>query len=519
MTAPPQGVEVDQIEFPAGKIRYYEAGTDGPPIVLLHGGGPDNALISWRNTIEVLAADHRVYAPDLPGQGGSTEWRGRANQRTFEEVLRWLLDAWRVPQATLVGLSMGGSIATGFTLRHPQRVRALALVDSTGVQHRMPHHLMTYLLMRAGFTGRAAATMLRANRSLVRLALNKVFFADASSVSDLESIIDEVRAEAGARRSVFADWHADAINRRSMTINHVPQLPRIACPVTVIHGEKDALVPVASAHEVARAIPGAQLRVMPQAGHWPNRERPTEFNALLREFVNAVNTPTVAPANGAGSASKPDATTEAPTRRIKTPAAADAAAADEASASEEADEVQSADGPTRKVKISSDTASPEKGDDAEPTTDENAAEQSASDDTAAAEEVSEEATAEEGATTEATTEEPTTAESSHEDSSGEEASDERTEEATDRSSDEADTAEADSDTSVGPSTSDDRGDDTDGGGEKKATVEAPTRFLKVGAASEGTKHASEAERPDSARPEGSDEPAKDDAAEDTSSTP
>ncbi|GAA0515701.1 alpha/beta hydrolase [Saccharopolyspora subtropica] len=286
MTAPPQGVEVDHIEFPAGKIRYYRAGSAGPAIVLLHGGGPDNALISWRHAIGVLAADHRVFTPDLPGQGGSMPWRGRANQRTFEEVLRWLLDAWQVPEATLVGLSMGGSIATGFTLRNPQRVRGLVLVDSTGLQHRLPRHLLTHLLLRSRFAGPAAARLLRLNRSLVRWMLTRLFFAGDHQVPDLESIVDEVRAEAAARGSVFADWHADAVDSRSMRINHLPDVSRIHCPVMIVHGERDAIVPLSAAQDAARAIPGSTLRIVTGAGHWPNREKPNEFNALLREFVN-----------------------------------------------------------------------------------------------------------------------------------------------------------------------------------------------------------------------------------------
>ncbi|MEB3368285.1 alpha/beta fold hydrolase [Saccharopolyspora mangrovi] len=429
MTAPPQGVEVDQIEFPAGKVRYYTAGTHGPPVVLLHGGGPDNALLSWRNTIGVLAADHRVYAPDLPGQGGSTEWRGRANQRTFEEVLRWLLDAWQIPQATLVGLSMGGSIAVGFTLRHPQRVRALALVDSTGLQHRMPHHLLTYLLMRTNLSGRMAAKLLRGNRALVRLALNKVFFADASAVSDLESIVGEVSAEAAARRSVFADWHADAINRRSMSINHLPQLDRIACPVTVIHGEKDALVPVASAHEVAGAIPGAQLRVMPQAGHWPNRERPTEFNALLREFVNALNAPP-APVKGTTGAPQRDGSTEAPTQRMKVPTPGPAADSTASKEQAKPGEGESTDSATQLMKVGAATST--EGTDADGTE-----------------------------------------ESSTKDSSG----------APDTPED-ADTAEKDTADAAGTPAADDESGDA-GSGEKKATTDAPTRFIKVGSTPEG----------------------------------
>ncbi|MER7009988.1 alpha/beta hydrolase [Saccharopolyspora sp. NPDC000359] len=286
MTAPPQGVEVDHIEFPAGRIRFYRAGSSGPAIILLHGGGPDNAMISWRHAIGVLAADHRVFVPDLPGQGGSMPWRGSANQRTFEEVLRWLLDAWQVPQAVLVGLSMGGSVAAGFALRNPQRVRGLVLVDSTGLQHRMHRHLLAHLALRSRFAGPLAAKLLRLNRTLVRHALTKIFFTGGQPVPDLESIVDEVGAEAGARGSVFADWHADAVARKAMRINHLPHLGQLRCPVMLIHGERDTLVPVQAARDAAGAIPGSMLRVLPDAGHWPNRERPTEFNALLREFVN-----------------------------------------------------------------------------------------------------------------------------------------------------------------------------------------------------------------------------------------
>lgn len=490
MTAPPQGVEVDQIEFPAGKVRYYKAGTDGPPIVLLHGGGPDNALLSWRNTIGVLAADHRVYAPDLPGQGGSTEWRGRGNQRTFEEVLRWLLDAWRIPQATLVGLSMGGSIAAGFTLRHPQRVRALALVDSTGMQHRMPHHLATYLLMRTGFSGRMAATLLRSNRSLVRFALNKVFFADASSVRDLESIVDEVSAEAAVRRSVFADWHADAINRRSMTINHLPQLSRITCPVTVIHGEKDALVPVASAQEVAGTIPGAQLRVMPQAGHWPNRERPTEFNALLREFVNGVNTQAIAPQKGTTGPAKREESAEAPTHRLKIPKPGESAKPEDSTGTEDspAAKDESVDSPTTLLKVGAVSTAPES---AEPT--------ESTEDTAGTTEPAEP----EG--TESAEAKPAEETESAEAGTAEKA--EPTESESTEKSDDADSPEKPADDSA--ETAD---------AEKKATTDAPTRFLKVGSEpatpAEAEEPEAETEKPDEkssdTTSEGDEKPKKDD---------
>lgn len=286
MTAPPQGVEVDHVEFPAGKIRYYRAGSEGPALVLLHGGGVDNGLLSWRRTIPALAVDHRVYIPDLPGQGGSVEWRGRANQRTLEEVLRWLLDTWGVHEATLVGLSLGGSVAAGFTLRHPHRVRGLVLVDSGGLQHRVHHHLGTYLLTRGRFVDRTMAKVCGLHRSLARSFLARGVLADTEQVPDMGELLDEVHAEIRGRGSVFVDWQRDAIGRRAMKVNHLPHLDQVRCPTMLIHGEQDSVVPVSASREAAGAIPGSKLRVISGAGHWPNREKPNEFNALLREFVN-----------------------------------------------------------------------------------------------------------------------------------------------------------------------------------------------------------------------------------------
>lgn len=284
MIVAPQGAEADHAEFPAGRIRYYRAGTTGPAVVLLHGGALDNGLLSWRHTIPVLSVDHQVFVPDLPGQGGSLPWRGRANQRTCEELLRWLLDSWGVQDAVLIGHSMGGSIASGFALRNHHRVRGLVLVDSAGMQARLEKHLLTYLLLRSRFVGPAAARLLAVNRKFVRALLTANVFA--GEPTDLDEIATETLSELRHRGSLFSDWHHESITWGGMNVNHLPFLHQIHCRAMVIHGEHDKIVPVTCAREAASSIPGAALRVISGAGHWPNREKPAEFNAVIREFVN-----------------------------------------------------------------------------------------------------------------------------------------------------------------------------------------------------------------------------------------
>lgn len=286
MTAPPQGVQTEQLGFQAGTIRYHHAGTTGPAVVLLHGGGIDNALLSWRHAIAPLAVDHRVYLPDLPRHGGSRNWYGKVGQRTLEEVLRWLLDAWGVERAVLIGASVGGSAAIGFALRHPHRVRGLVLTGSEGLRHRVPGQLATYLKLRSRFFGTTAANVLGLHRGLSRRYLLDRVLNDPGEVIDHEQLVNEFHEELRGSASLFSDWYSEAVERRGMRINHLPHLGNLRCPVGFVHGERDERVPLSTANEAAAAVTGSTLRVLPGAGHWCHRERPNEFNAAVREFVN-----------------------------------------------------------------------------------------------------------------------------------------------------------------------------------------------------------------------------------------
>ena len=104
---------------------------DGPPLVLLHGGGCTSAV--WFANAGSLAAGHRVYAPDQLGEAGLSRPAGRPARRPAD-LVRWLdglLDGLGVPQAALCGHSYGGWLALSYALSRPGRVTRLALLDPT----------------------------------------------------------------------------------------------------------------------------------------------------------------------------------------------------------------------------------------------------------------------------------------------------------------------------------------------------------------------------------------------------
>jgi pimeloyl-ACP methyl ester carboxylesterase len=102
---------------------YYEIKGKGHPVVLIHSGGAD--LRDWKNVTPLLANDYKVIAFDGRGAGKSPNPTGDVN---LVEELKTLLDHLEIPEATLVGHSMGGQAATDFALEYPEKVSELILI-------------------------------------------------------------------------------------------------------------------------------------------------------------------------------------------------------------------------------------------------------------------------------------------------------------------------------------------------------------------------------------------------------
>ncbi|MFA9428193.1 alpha/beta fold hydrolase [Natronorubrum sp. A-ect3] len=266
------------------RIAYRRAGTSGPPVVLCHGAGIDDATVSWRHTIDALAEDYQVYGIDWPEYGNSTGSVSHTLE-TYVDVLEGFLETLPYERVSLAGISMGGGATLGYALRHPDRVEQLALVDSYGLGGRLPSALPWKMLGQIpGITefGKIACSV---SSESVRMVLDSLV-ADASELP--EPFVEDVRTKLMEPGSIqaFKQFQRNELsfNGRVAT-NFVDDLESLTVPTLLVHGRDDPLVPVDWSIRAAKRLPDAELDLVGNCGHWTPRERPKRFNQSLREWL------------------------------------------------------------------------------------------------------------------------------------------------------------------------------------------------------------------------------------------
>jgi pimeloyl-ACP methyl ester carboxylesterase len=270
-----RGGEVDGL-----RLHYVVEGR-GPAVVLLHGLG--GFAQSWRHTIDALATRATVFGLDLPGFGRSAKPRAIYRLGYFARALHGFLDAMNIGQASLVGHSLGGSVAVTYALTHPVRVERVALVAGLvpGFSFRMS---WGYRLIAAPMLGEALALCGRA--PVYKAAIARCFHV--ARQADVDYLIEHdysIRTGPEAR----AAWLATARHIRADFVDHRVDYRRaigtLDLPVLLVHGRQDPAVSSQHAIEAAAGLPRAVLRWVDDCGHFPHLEHAQMVNAWLAEFV------------------------------------------------------------------------------------------------------------------------------------------------------------------------------------------------------------------------------------------
>jgi 3-oxoadipate enol-lactonase len=253
-----------------GAHVHYEVTGEGPPLLLGHSLFCDGRM--WERVLPALSRRFRVYNIDVRGHGRST-W---TEPFTLEDLAGdWvaLMDHERIERALLCGLSMGGMTAMRLVLAHPDRVAALALLDTSADAEPSIDRVVYLILAEL----QRATGLLRPFAPIIE---RKMFGKTARREQP------EVVAQGMARileRDVRAFYPAfQAVFRRNRLYE---RLGEIRCPTLVLVGEEDVATPPRRAERVARGIAGAELQRIPGAGHLSPLEQPAVVEQALLRFL------------------------------------------------------------------------------------------------------------------------------------------------------------------------------------------------------------------------------------------
>jgi pimeloyl-ACP methyl ester carboxylesterase len=265
-------------------VHFKRQGAGEPVFILLHGFGA--STFSWREVMDPLAKVGTVIAYDRPAFGLTerpVEWEGTNpySQESNINLLLGLMDAEDIDQAILVGNSAGGTLATAFTLAHPERVLALIQVNAAIYQTRPDSPLLGWLLgtPQIDHIGPLITRRLAGEQGddFIRSA-----WFDPSPVDTDPEIIAGYRKPLMAENWDRALWeHTKATRAPGLA----ERLGKIQVPTLVISGAQDRIVPAENSLRLAQDIPGAQLVVIENCGHLPQEECPAPFLEAINDFI------------------------------------------------------------------------------------------------------------------------------------------------------------------------------------------------------------------------------------------
>lgn len=272
------------IDTSGGQLQLLDQGNrKGSPIVLIH--CYTCSMKWWDDLAPLLERDHRVIRVDLLGHGGSDKPGGGYAIGDQASAVAEALAKLGVTGATVVGHSLGGSVATALAEQSPQLASRVVIVDQApedGFEHES-------LAQRVGYSpvfGQSEDRLARiAPKSLVRDQYDDAFapgYSIASGFENPDQPVDDLRA---MTYTAFKETY----DAEKAFVNDSPLDERLAAthlPTMVIFGAEDQIYDAQEA--VARYrqnVPGVQTHLIPGTGHSPNVEKPDEVAPLILAFA------------------------------------------------------------------------------------------------------------------------------------------------------------------------------------------------------------------------------------------
>lgn len=266
------------------RIRYLQSGESGPPLVLLHGGLIDAADLSWGGVLEGLSETFQVFAPDLLGYGKSASPDIAYSTKRHVAVVESFINSVGIDSTHLVGLSLGGGVALGLSLRAPERVDRLVPIASYGLGTELPNDGFSYVLSRVPALNRLSVALLRRSRRLTKASLSGIVAEPDAVPPELREELYRLVNQPNAGQA-YRNWRRHEVSIEGFRTDYRARLEEINAPTLFVHGRKDEVFPARWSLAAAAAM-NTECWIVEDAGHWVPRERPEELTKRLIGFLD-----------------------------------------------------------------------------------------------------------------------------------------------------------------------------------------------------------------------------------------
>lgn len=241
-------------------FRYIEQGT-GEVLLLLH--GLMGALSNWEFVIEEFSKDHRVIIPMLPIYEMPLLTLG---VKTLSKFVHKFVKYKELENFCVLGNSLGGHVALIYAMSHPERLKSMVLAGSSG-------------LYENAFGGSFPK---RESYEFIKERVEHTFYDPKTANKEL---VDEIYATVNDRHKII---RLLTMAKSAIRHNMAKDLHKIKIPVALIWGKSDKITPPEVAVEFNHLLPNAELTWVDHCGHVPMMEQPSEFNRLLKNFLEKI---------------------------------------------------------------------------------------------------------------------------------------------------------------------------------------------------------------------------------------